>query len=102
MPLLKANLYFTLKIFLAIIIISIIVGLASADMAPDVPIASVLIVCAIAAAIFFVALILCIIGGASFNQEIIRSGGTDASWFWFNAEPPGLEKLRAELKETKE
>ena len=29
------------------------------------------------------------------SQLILRMGGTDAQWFWFSAEPPGLVALRA-------
>jgi hypothetical protein len=92
---------FIIKVFIAIALISILIGVASADLAPDVSLVSVLIVCVIAVAIFLIVLIFGIIGGASFNQSIIRRGGIDTAWLWFNSEPPGLEKLRAELKESK-
>ena len=29
------------------------------------------------------------------SQLILRLGGTDAQWFWFSGEPPGLVALRA-------
>jgi hypothetical protein len=92
----------TLKTIIAIVLISILICVASLDMAPDVPLASILIVCAIAVAIFIVALVLVIIGGASFNQSTMRRGGIDTSWLWFNNDPPGFEKLKDELKESKD
>lgn len=71
-------------------------------MAPDVPLVSILIVCAIAAVVLLAVFCFVIIIAGSFNQTIIRYGGTDPAWFWFNGEPPGLEAQRVELKKEKE
>jgi hypothetical protein len=98
----KTNAYFAIKIFSAIAMLSAIVGVAGADLAPGVSLISILVTCAIAAAIFLILLIIGIIGGGLFNQYMIRRGGTDTSWLWFKGEPPGLEKLRDELKEFKD
>jgi hypothetical protein len=38
----------------------------------------------------------------TFNQFILRHGGTDPTWFWFKSDPPGLEKQRKQLKEQDE
>ena len=94
----KPFFYILFKVIIAVAAIIMLVSVASADIAPDVPLTSVLTACAIAIVIFLILLILGIIGGASFNQAIIRNGGTDPSWFWFGGEPPGLEAQRAELK----
>jgi hypothetical protein len=91
-----------MKMILAIVLISILVCIASADMAPDVPFSTVLIICAIAAVILLIVLIFAIIIGGSVNQVIIRNGGTDPAWFWFEGEPPGLERQRTELRNQKE
>lgn len=43
-------------------------------------------------------LVLLLVGAVcslQFSQLILRTGGTDAQWFWFSAEPPGLVALRA-------
>ena len=37
----------------------------------------------------------------TFAQWILRCGGTDPQWFWFGAEPPGLQKLRQEEREKR-
>jgi hypothetical protein len=97
----KQSLHASAKTFLAIIMLSILIGVASADLAPTVPLASVFIICAIAAAILLTVIGFAIIISANINQFILKKGGTDTAWFWFNREPPGLEKLRDELKEAK-
>ena len=90
-----------IKLIIAIALISTLIGVASADLAPEVPLKMILLVCAIAAAILLAVFCFAIIIAGSVNQTIIRNGGTDNSWFWFKGEPPGLEKLRDELKEGK-
>ncbi|MEN9912304.1 MAG: hypothetical protein RI956_748 [Pseudomonadota bacterium] len=98
----KIHAYFAIKVFIAIAMLSALISIASADMAPGVSLISILITCAIAAAILLTILGCAVLITASVNQEVIRHGGTDSAWFWFNGEPPGLEKLRAELKEFEE
>jgi hypothetical protein len=93
-----SNSYILAKVLIAIVTISALIGVASADMAPEVSLISILIVCAIVAGILLVALCIVVTIAGSFNQAIIRNGGTDPAWFWFNGEPPGLEKQRAVLK----
>lgn len=80
-----------MKTIITMILIFTLIGIASADLAPNVPLAYILIACAIAVPIFLIILIYGIIGGASFNQSIIRRGGMDTSWLWFNSGPPGFE-----------
>ena len=31
-------------------------------------------------------------------QWVLRKGGTDTAWFWFNSEPKGLMALREKLR----
>ena len=31
-------------------------------------------------------------------QWVLRKGGTDPSWFWFNSEPKGLMAVREKLR----
>jgi hypothetical protein len=99
---LKPRLYFVAKLSLALILLSTLIGVASTDFAPDVSLISVLIICAIAAPILLTVTGFIVIISATFNQLILRNGGTDASWFWFNGEPPGLEAQRDELKRFKD
>lgn len=99
---LNSKLFILIKVIIVIFMLSALVSVASADMAPGVSLISILITCAIAAAIFLTILCCAALITASVNQEVIRHGGTDPAWFWFNGEPPGLEKQRTELKEFNE
>ena len=98
MPLSKTHLHLALKALLAIIMLAALAGVAGSQLAPDVPLLTVLLNCVIWAAVMFVALIFVAILSLTFNQFIIRHGGTDAAWFWFKSEPPGLERQREQLK----
>jgi hypothetical protein len=31
-------------------------------------------------------------------EWVLRKGGTDTAWFWFNSEPKGLTALREKLR----
>ena len=33
-------------------------------------------------------------------QWVLRKGGTDTAWFWFNSEPKGLMALREKLRKN--
>lgn len=102
MPLSKTHLHIAVKALLAIVMLSALVGVAGSQLAPDVPLLTVLIDCAIGAAILFAVLVFAAIVTLTFNQFILRHGGTDPTWFWFKGEPPGLEKQREQLKAQKE
>jgi hypothetical protein len=98
----KTYLYISLKILLSIIMLSTIAGVAGSQLAPDVPLKTILLNCAIGAGVLFVIFISAVVVMLTFSQFILRKGGTDTSWFWFKSEPPGLERQRAELQDHKE
>lgn len=98
MPLSKTHLHLALKALIAIVMLAALAGLAGSQLAPDVPLLTILIDCAIGAAVMFLTIVVVAVLSLTFNQFIIRHGGTDADWFWFKAEPPGLQKLREQLK----
>ena len=98
MPLSKTHLHFAAKALLAIVMLTALAGVAGSQIAPHVPLQTVLLYCAIGAAILFATLIFVAILTLTFNQFILRHGGTDPTWFWFKAEPPGLERQREQLK----
>ena len=102
MPLSKTHLHLALKVLLAIIILAALAGVAGSQLAPHVPLLTILLNCAIGVAILFGILVISAIVTLTFNQFIIRHGGTDPTWFWFKADPPGLEKQREQLKAQKE
>jgi hypothetical protein len=99
MPLSKPHLHIALKALLAIILLAGLAGVAGSQLAPDMPLRTVLINCAIGAAILFAFLVVAAVATLTFNQFILRHGGTDAAWFWFKSEPLGLEKQRKQLKD---
>lgn len=101
MPLSKTHLYFSLKVVLSIIMLSTLAGVAGSQLAPDVPLKKILLNCAIGAGVLFVIFISAVVVMLTFSQFILRKGGTDTSWFWFEGEPPGLEQQRDELRDAK-
>lgn len=102
MPLTKSRKQVAMKAVLAIVMLSGLAGIAGSQLAPDVPLQTVLLYCAIGVAILLTFLVFAAIVTLTFNQFILRHGGTDTAWFWFKAEPPGLERQREQLKAQKE
>lgn len=98
MHLSKTHFRLAVKALLAIVMLAALAGVAGSQLAPDVPLATILLNCAIWAAVMFVALVFVAILSLTFNQFILKHGGTDADWFWFKGEPPGLERQREQLK----
>ena len=102
MPLSKSHKLVALKSLLAIALLTALAGVAGSQLGPDVPLLKVLFNCPVGAAILFATLIFVAIVTLTFNQFILRHGGTDPTWFWFKAEPPGLAEQRAQLKTKNE
>ena len=98
----KTHFHLAVKALLAIVMLAALAGVAGSQLAPDLPLPAVLLNCAIGAAILLVFLVFAAVLSLTFNQFILRHGGTDADWFWFKGEPPGLERQRAQLKAKKE
>lgn len=95
----KEKLIILTKLCVAFTTIFALIILASSDFAPDETLMTVMLSSMIFVAVFFIFFIFSTIIILSFNQQILKSGGTDPAWFWFKGEPPGLEKQRADLKE---
>jgi hypothetical protein len=102
MTLSKSQKQVAVKALLAIVMLSGLAGVAGSQLAPDMPMPTVLLNCAIGAAILFTVLVFAAVLSLTFNQFILRHGGTDAAWFWFKSEPPGLERQREQLKAQKD
>ena len=102
MPLSKSHKQAALKAVLAIVMLAALAGVAGSQIAPHVPLQTVLLYCVIGAAILFAVLVFAAIVMLMFNQFILRHGGTDPTWYWFKGDPPGLEKQREQLKAQKE
>jgi RsiW-degrading membrane proteinase PrsW (M82 family) len=102
MPLSKSHQQAALKAVLAIVMLAALAGVAGSQIAPHMPLQTVLIYCIIGVTILFAALVFAAIVTLTFNQFILRHGGTDPTWFWFKGEPPGLERQREQLKAQKD
>ena len=100
LPLSKPNKQRTvivIKSLVAVVLLSVLVSVAGSQLAPNLPLSTILLNCVIGAVVLFLLLVVASVVALTFNQFILRHGGTDPAWFWFKSEPPGLEKLRAQL-----
>lgn len=82
------------KLIVAAAAVVAVVAIPAREIAPDLSLSRLIIYLAGA----FAGLVLLAICSLQFAQFILRRGGTDAQWFWFNREPPGLEQQRAKSK----
>jgi len=96
----KLNKPILAKALLAIVLLSLLVGVAGSQLAPKMPLHLVLFYSAVGVTALFVVLVLAVVVTLTFAQFILRMGGTDPQWFWFSAEPPGLVHLREQACEA--
>lgn len=94
----KSRFLLAAKLVLAALLLLGLIGVAAADLAPQVPLAVFLWYATIGG----LGLVAIVIAGAvvslTVSQFVLRHGGTDAQWFWFRSEPQGLVQLRAQAK----
>jgi hypothetical protein len=88
------------KALLASALFAVLAGVAGSQLAPDMPLHTVLLYSAAGTAALLCLLVLVAVVTATYVQFIQRMGGTDPQWFWFSAEPPGLVKLREEARDA--
>ena len=86
------------KIPLAALLLGALAGVAAKSLVPDLPLPTALLYAALGAGALFVILVVWSVIAATVMQFILRHGGTDPDWFWFNGEPPGLQQLRRAAK----
>ena len=98
---LKLNKLLAAKLLLTTVLLGILVGIAAADLSPGVPLYLVLFYSALGAVALFAALALAAVLLGTFNQFILRHGGTDTQWFWFKSDLAGLVQLRKEAQDAK-
>ena len=91
----------TSKVALATVLLSCLAGIAGSQLAPHVPLYLVLLYSAGGAVVVFFTLVLASIATLTVSQFILRNGGTDVQWFWFQAEPQGLVQLRAQARDAR-
>ena len=82
------------KVAVAIVAVVTLVGIPASRLAPGTTLAALAFYIACA----FGALVVLTVGSLQLAQFILRKGGTDPQWFWFDGEPPGLVQLREESK----
>jgi hypothetical protein len=93
----QANLKLAKLLIAGLLIIGLIV-LAAQDLAPDMSYAKLFAFIFLGLAALAVNLVgLCVIY-LNVYQWVLRKGGTDTAWFWFNSEPKGLMALREKLR----
>jgi hypothetical protein len=82
------------KVFVAVLMLSVLAGVAARSLAPAAAWWQVLIWVA-GGAIAVVALIaLGVVVSGGINRFTLNHGGTDAQWMWWGGEPPGLQQAR--------
>jgi len=82
------------KLPVAATLIGGITVVAAHNVAPQVPIATVLIAAALLLALGFGLVILALIVTSAWHRYCLNHGATDPQWMWFGGEPPGLQRLR--------
>ena len=72
--------------------------IAASKLAPATPLGTALLYAALGAVAGLLALVVASVIIATLAQFVLKHGGTDAQWFWFNGEPRGLRWLRADAR----
>ena len=90
------------KILLAGLFLTALAGVAGSHLAPKLPLLTVLFYSALGVLAAGALLLVVAVLSLTISQWVLRNGGTDAQWFWFSGEPPGLQQLRAEARARKE
>ena len=86
------------KVLLATLLIASLAGVAGSHLAPRVPLPMILLYSALGVIAMAAVLLVALVVSLTVSQWVLRHGGTDTQWFWFSAEPPGLQHLRAEAQ----
>ena len=86
------------KLIVALALLLGLVVVAAQDLAPNISYAKLFAYILLGLAALTVNLVgLCVIY-LNVYQWVLRKGGTDTAWFWFNREPKGLMALRESLR----
>ena len=93
----RANIKLAKLLIAGLLIIGLIV-LAAQDLAPDMSYAKLFAYIFLVLAAFAVNLVGLSVIYLNVYQWVLRKGGTDTAWFWFNSEPKGLMALREKLR----
>ena len=85
------------KLIVALALLVGIVVVAAQDLAPHMSYAKLFAYIFIGLAALAVNLVGLSVIYLNITQWVLRKGGTDTAWFWFNTEPKGLMALRDRL-----
>ena len=85
------------KLMLALALLIGIVVAAAQDLAPNMSLTKLFAYIFIGLAALAVNLVGLSVIYLNVYQWVLRKGGTDTAWFWFNSEPKGLITLREKL-----
>lgn len=96
MPNMHFNPGFMWRAVLALVALGVLAVVAGSQIAPDVAVGTLLLYSALGAAGLLAILLVAAVVLQVVGQWVLRHGGTDTQWFWFRADPPGLERERRE------
>ena len=85
------------KLIVALALLIGIVVVAAQDLAPNISYAKLFAYIFIGLAALAVNLVGLSVIYLNISQWVLRKGGTDTAWFWFNGEPKGLMAVRERL-----
>jgi hypothetical protein len=85
------------KFIVALALLIGIVVVAAQDLAPNISYAKLFAYIFIGLAALAVNLVGLSVIYLNISQWVLRKGGTDTAWFWFNSEPKGLMAVRERL-----
>ena len=85
------------KLIVALALLIGIVVVAAQDLAPNITYAKLFAYIFIGLAALAVNLVGLSVIYLNISQWVLRKGGTDTAWFWFNSEPKGLMAVRERL-----
>ena len=86
------------KLFIAGLLIIGLIVLAAQDLAPNMSYAKLFVYIFLGLAALAVTLVGLSVIYLNVYEWVLRKGGTDTAWFWFNSEPKGLMAVRERLR----
>ena len=93
----QANIKLAKLLIAGLLIIGLIV-LAAQDLAPNMSYAKLFAYIFLGLAALAVNLVGLSVIYLNVYQWVLRKGGTDTAWFWFNSEPKGVMAVREKLR----
>ena len=88
------------KLIVALALLVGIVVVAAQDLTPNMSYAKLFAYILIGLAALAVNLVGLSVIYLNVYEWVLRKGGTDTAWFWFNTEPKGLMALREKLRKN--